>query len=126
MIGRELDRYLPFLATTKVLVAAVPAVSAASRPRPSRSTIAVALALQEAATNDLASAWRPTPASAWTGKRSMRCWPTASGFVDAAPRRVEAFVRQVEAMVADHPDAARYRPEQSSAMLGKPLGESPP
>jgi adenylosuccinate lyase len=33
------------------------------------------------------------------------------GFVGTAPRQVTAFVRQVESIAADHPDAARYRPE---------------
>jgi adenylosuccinate lyase len=33
------------------------------------------------------------------------------GFVGAAPHQVAAFVRQVEPIVASHPEAARYRPE---------------
>jgi adenylosuccinate lyase len=33
------------------------------------------------------------------------------GFVGTAPHQVASFVGQVEAIVAEHPDAARYRPE---------------
>jgi adenylosuccinate lyase len=32
-------------------------------------------------------------------------------FVGTALHQVDAFCRQVEAIVADHPEAARYRPE---------------
>jgi adenylosuccinate lyase len=34
-----------------------------------------------------------------------------AGFVGTAVHQVDAFCRRVDAIVADHPEAARYRPE---------------
>jgi adenylosuccinate lyase len=67
VIERELDRYLPFLATTKVLMAAVRAGVGRERPtRPSRSTPSPwrsPCARRGAPTTTCSTAWPPTPAS---------------------------------------------------------------
>jgi len=114
VIERELDRYLPFLATTKVLVAAVRGGVGREQAHEAikEHAVAVALALREgAATNDLAERLAADARLGLDREAIDAVLADRSGFVGAAPRQVEAFVRQVEAMVADHPDAARYRPE---------------
>ena len=113
VVQRELDRYLPFLTTTKVLMAAVRQGSAASRrTRRSRST--------------------PSPSPSRCG----RAWPRTTcfdrlaadprlglseeqlaglvaepiEFTGAARDQVAAVVRRVEEVVATDPEAAAYRP----------------
>ena len=88
-------------------------MSAASRPtRPSRSTRSPSPSpCGRAATNDLAERLAADARLGLDREAIDAVLADRSGFVGAAPRQVEAFVRQVEAMVADHPDAARYRPE---------------
>jgi adenylosuccinate lyase len=114
VIERELDRYLPFLATTKVLVAAVRAGVGREQAHEAikEHAVAVALALREgAATNDLAERLAADDRLGLDRVAIDAVLADRSGFVGAAPRQVEVFVRQVEPIVADHPDAARYGPE---------------
>jgi len=114
VIERELDRYLPFLATTKVLVAAVRAGVGREQAHEAikQHAVAVALALREgAAANDLAERLADDDRLGLDREAIDAVLADAAGFVGAAPGQVEAFVRQVEPIVADHPDAARYGPE---------------
>jgi adenylosuccinate lyase len=114
VIGRELDRYLPFLATTKVLMAAVGRGVGRELAHEAikQHAVAVALALREgAAGNDLAdrlAADERLGLDRATIDEVLADWV---GFVGAAPHQVESFVGQVEPIVAGHPEAARYRPE---------------
>jgi adenylosuccinate lyase len=114
VIERELDRYLPFLATTKVLTAAVRRGVGREQAHEAikQHAVAVALALREgAAGNDLAdrlAADERLGLDRATIDEVLADWV---GFVGAAPHQVESFVRQVEPIVAGHPEAARYRPE---------------
>jgi adenylosuccinate lyase len=74
--------------------------------------VAVALARREGAPgNDLADRLAADPRLGLDRATIDAVLADRSGFAGAAPRQVEAFVRQVEAVAADHPDAARYRPE---------------
>jgi adenylosuccinate lyase len=114
VIARELDRYLPFLATTKVLMAAVR--SGVGREQAHEAirdnAVAVALALREGAgDNDLAERLSGDPRLGLDWAAIDAVLADRAGFVGTAPRQVEAFCRRVEAVVADHPEAARYRPE---------------
>jgi adenylosuccinate lyase len=114
VVQRELDRYLPFLATTKVLVAAV-------RRGVGRETVhevikehavAVALEMREKGTadNDLLARLaaddrlRLSP----DGVAALIAEPLS--FTGAAVDQVMAVVARIERLVADHPAAARYRP----------------
>jgi adenylosuccinate lyase len=114
VIERELDRYLPFLATTKVLMAAVRRGVGREQAHEAikQHAVAVALALREgAASNDLAdrlAADERLGLDRATIDQVLADWV---GFVGAAPHQVESFVRQVGPIVAGHPEAARYRPE---------------
>jgi adenylosuccinate lyase len=114
VIQRELDRYLPFLATTKVLMASVRAGVGRETAHEAikEHAVAVALAMREqgAEHNDLAERLGGddrVPLDA-DGVRALLADPL--GFVGDAPAQVDAFVARVDDVVARHPEAARYRP----------------
>ncbi len=114
VIGRELDRYLPFLATTKVLLAAVRAGVGREQAHEAvkEHAVAVALAQREgAAGNDLAERLAADGRLGLDRGALDAVLADPAGFAGAAPHQVEEFVRRVEAIAAEHPDAARYRPE---------------
>ena len=114
VVERELDRYLPFLATTKVLMAAVRRGVGREQAHEAIKTHAVdvALALRAgAAANDLADRLAADERLGLDRAAVDAILADRVGFVGTAPHQVASFVGQVEAIVAQHPDAARYRPE---------------
>jgi len=115
VIARELERYLPFLTTTKVLMGAVRAGVGreVAHEAIKEHAVAVALGMREhgAADNDLldrlaADDRLPLDRAALTDLVGA---PLT--FVGTAVAQVDAFVAQVADVVASHPEAARYRPE---------------
>ncbi|MDD9368677.1 MAG: adenylosuccinate lyase [Acidimicrobiales bacterium] len=114
VIERELDRYLPFLATTKVLMAAVRNGVGREQAHEAikQHAVAVALALREGAdANDLAERLAADERLGLDRATIDAVLDDRVGFVGTAPHQVATFVHQVEAIAAEHPDAARYRPE---------------
>jgi adenylosuccinate lyase len=114
VIARELDRYLPFLATTKVLVAAVRAGVGREQAHEAIGShaVAVALALREGqAGNDLVDRLAADDRLGLDRPTLDAVLADRVGFVGTAPHQVATFVRQVEDVVVEHPEAARYRPE---------------
>jgi adenylosuccinate lyase len=114
VVERELDRYLPFLATTKVLMAAVRRGVGREQAHEAIKTHAVdvALALREgAAANDLADRLAADERLGLDRAALDAILADRVGFVGTAPHQVASLFGQVEAIVAEHPDAARYRPE---------------
>lgn len=114
VISRELDRFLPFLGTTKVLMASVKAGAGreAAHEAIKEHAVAVALAMREQgiADNDLmarlaADARIPLDRAALD---ALLGEPLS--FVGAATTQVAAFQGQVAALVDQHPGAAAYRP----------------
>jgi adenylosuccinate lyase len=114
VMDRELDRYLPFLATTRILVAAVQrGVGREVAHETIKShAVAVALAMREEGrvANDLldrlaADDRLPLDRAALDG---LLADPAA--FVGAAPAQVTAFSRSVAAWRERFPAAADYRP----------------
>jgi adenylosuccinate lyase len=114
VIARELDRFLPFLATTKVLVGAV-------RKGVGRETahevikehaIAVALAMREkgAPDNDLFDRLAADERLQLSRGDIEALVADRAGFVGAAPSQVRAVADRVAAIVAAHPEAAAYAP----------------
>jgi adenylosuccinate lyase len=112
---RELDRYLPFLATTKVLMAAV-------RHGVGRETaheaikehaVAVALRMREegAERNDLFDRLADDPRLSLTRDDLDALVAEPIRFTGAAVEQVQEVVRRVEAVVARYPEAAAYSPE---------------
>ena len=114
VIERELERYLPFLATTKVLMAAVRAGVGRELAHEAiqEHAMAVAQGLREgAAENDLADRLAADGRLGLDRAAIEAVLADRAGFVGTAVHQVDGFCRQVEAIVADHPEAARYRPE---------------
>lgn len=114
IVQRELDHYLPFLATTKILMAAVRAGVGRETAHEAikESAVAAALALRETGSgeNDLldriaADARIPLDRSALEALLA-----DGMSFTGAAAEQVASVMRQVETVVADHPNAANYTP----------------
>ncbi len=115
VVERELGRYLPFLATTKVLMAAVRAGVGreAAHEVIREHAVAVALAMREQGTdrNDLLERLGTDTRLGLGVQQVESVVGEPLEFAGNAPRQVEAFVRRVEKIVASDPEAASYRPE---------------
>jgi adenylosuccinate lyase len=113
VIGRELDRYLPFLATTKVLIAAVRAGMGreAAHELIKEHAVAAALAMRErGAEPDLAGRLAADPRLPLDRAAIEAALADKQAFVGAAGDQVDAVVADVETLVARYPDAAGYAP----------------
>ena len=113
VLERELERYLPFLATTKVLVAAVRAgvgrETAHSVIR--EHAVAVALAMREGgADNDLVARLADDPRLPLDRAALDALIADRQPFTGLAGEQVATVVAAAAAVVARHPDAARYTP----------------
>jgi adenylosuccinate lyase len=116
VVERELRRYLPFLTTTKVLMAAVRrgVGREVAHEVIKEHAVAVALAMREKGidANDLLER---LAADERLGLDEMAIRAVVSDpldFVGAAPAQVAAFVAQVDALVAADPVAAAYEPAE--------------
>ncbi len=114
VIARELDRYLPFLATTKILVGAVRrGVGRELAHEVIREhAVAVALAMREkgVADNDLFDRLAADGRLGLSRAEIDALVADRASFVGAAPAQVRAVADKVAAVVAQRPDAARYTP----------------
>ena len=113
VVQRELDRYLPFLATTKVLMAAV---RSGGRPRGRARGDQGARRRRRA--RDARGPHRQRPAR--PARRRPAARPDRAAidalvaepiaFTGAAVAQTQAVVRRVDDVVARHPEAAAYSP----------------
>jgi adenylosuccinate lyase len=114
VIDRELDRYLPFLATTKILMASV-------RGGVGRETahevikehaVSVALALREqvSAENDLLERLASDGRLGLTLAELQALISEPLAFTGAAGQQVAAVVERVNVIAQAHPNAADYHP----------------
>ncbi len=114
-IERELARQLPFLATTKVLLAAVRAGVGREEAHHviGEHAVAVARAVRtgEAEPDELFRRLAADDRLPLSRDQLDDLVADPAEFVGTAGEQVAAFVRRAEALVAAHPDAARYRPE---------------
>ena len=120
VIERENQRYLPFLATTKVLMAAVRAgVGRESAHEAIKEhAVAVALSMREGGENDLINRLTsderisrgPDGSVALSAADIESAIANPLDLVGLAPSQVGAFVAEVEQLVAADPGAAAYRP----------------
>jgi adenylosuccinate lyase len=114
VIARELDRFLPFLATTKILVAAVRrgVGREAAHEVIKEHAVAVALAMREQGTagNDLFDRLAADGRLRLSRSEIDALVADRAAFVGAAPAQVAAIADRVAAIVAEHPDAAKYSP----------------
>ncbi|HZN71708.1 MAG TPA: adenylosuccinate lyase, partial [Micromonosporaceae bacterium] len=115
VIARELDRYLPFLATTRVLVAAVrKGVGRETAHEAIREhAVAVALAMREKAAteNDLFDRLATDPRLGLTHAEIDELVADRAAFAGAASAQVEAVAARIASVVQGHPEAAGYAPE---------------
>jgi adenylosuccinate lyase len=115
VIERELRRYLPFLATTKVLMAAVRAGKGRERAHEAikEHAVAVALAMRERGLeqNDLTTRLASDPRIGLDASALEKAFANPLDFAGAAPEQTQQFVRAVEPIAKRHPAAADYQPE---------------
>ena len=113
VIQRELDRYLPFLATTKVLIAAVRAGMGreAAHEVIKEHAVAVALAMRErGAEPDLIDRLAADPRLPLDRAALDAALADQASFTGAAGEQVDRVVAAVVDVVDSYPEAARYTP----------------
>ncbi len=113
VIQRELDRYLPFLATTKVLMAAVRAGVGreVAHQAIKQAAVGVALDMREGQShNDVFDRLAADPRLGLTRGQIDALVAEPIEFTGAAIAQTQAVVRRVAELVARHPDAAAYTP----------------
>jgi adenylosuccinate lyase len=114
VIARELDRFLPFLATTKILVGAVRkgVGREAAHEVIKEHSVAVALAMREkgAADNDLFDRLAADERLGLSRAEIETLVASPAGFVGAAPAQVASIASRVSALVKRHPQAVDYAP----------------
>jgi len=113
VIQRELDRYLPFLATTKVLIAAVRAGMGreAAHEVIKEHAVAVALAMRErGAEPDLLDRLAADPRLPLDRAALEAALADKASFTGAAGDQVDRVVAAVGELAAAHPAAAAYHP----------------
>jgi adenylosuccinate lyase len=114
VVARELDRYLPFLATTKVLVAAVRrgVGREVAHEAIKEHAIAVALAMREKAVadNDLFDRLAADARLGLSRAEIDSLVADRAAFVGAASAQIEAVAARVADVVAQYPDASTYLP----------------
>jgi adenylosuccinate lyase len=112
VIARELDRYLPFLATTSVLMAAVRAGVGRETAHEviKEHAVAVALAMRERgqAENDLLALLAADPRLGLDPGALSLGDPLS--YTGAACDQVDDVIARVDELVKAHPDAATYTP----------------
>ncbi len=115
VIGRELDRYLPFLASTKILIAAVRAGMGreAAHEVIKEHAVAVALAMRErGAEPDLLDRLAADPRLPLDRAALDAALADRGSFTGAAGSQVDRVVAEVEELVDANPGAAGYAPAE--------------
>ena len=113
VIQRELDRYLPFLATTKVLMAAVRngVGREAAHEAIKEAAVGVALEMRKgAANNDVLARLAADPRLGLTAEQLVGLVAEPITFTGAAVAQTEAVVRRVAEVTARFPETTAYAP----------------
>jgi len=113
VVQRELDRYLPFLATTKVLMAAVRQGVGRETAHEAIKKAAVGVALdmrQGQSVNDVFERLAADPALGMDEEQLRALVAEPIAFTGAAVQQVDAVVRRVEDVARRHPTDVAYRP----------------
>lgn len=112
VVERELERYLPFLATTRVLVAAVRAGVGREQAHEAirEHAVAVALAMREEGRvdNDLVARLAADDRLPLDRAELDALLADRDAFTGAAGAQVDSFADRVAALVETHPEAAAY------------------
>jgi adenylosuccinate lyase len=114
VVQRELDRYLPFLTTTKVLTAAVRRgvgrEVAHEAIREHAVTVALQMREKGSERNDLLDRLAADDRLGLTAADLEALVAEPLTFTGAAMSQVDSVVQRIEQLVAANPEAARYRP----------------
>lgn len=113
MIDRELERYLPFLATTRILMAAVRAGVGRETAHEviKENAVAVALNMREnGGEQDLIERLAADDRLPMTAEDLAAALADRHVFVGAAASQVDRVLARVAELVARHPEAADYSP----------------
>ncbi|MFP7664304.1 MAG: adenylosuccinate lyase [Corynebacterium pyruviciproducens] len=113
MINRELERYLPFLATTRILMAAVRAGVGRETAHEiiKENAVAVALNMREnGGDQDLVDRLADDPRLPLDRAALDAALADKHAFIGAAGSQINRVVDQVNRLVEEHPDAASYTP----------------
>jgi len=114
VVQRDLDRYLPFLTTTKVLMAAVRrgVGREVAHEAIKEHAVSVALEMREkgAERNDLFERLAADERLGLTSADLAALVAEPLSFTGAAVSQVDEVVRRIEELVAANPEAAAYRP----------------
>ncbi|WP_433448937.1 adenylosuccinate lyase [Streptomyces sp. CA-142005] len=114
VVARELDRYLPFLATTKVLMGAVRAGVGreVAHEAIKENAVATALAMREqgAERNDLLDKLTADDRLPLDRDQLAALMADKLSFTGAAADQVGVVVGRIEEIVKQHPEAAGYTP----------------
>ncbi|ATY15508.1 adenylosuccinate lyase [Amycolatopsis sp. AA4] len=114
VVERELDRYLPFLATTKVLMASVRrgVGREAAHEAIKENAVGVALAMRERGVeNDLLDRFAADDRIPLDRAELDELLADRISFTGVAPRQVEEVAARVEDVLKRFPDAAAYAPQ---------------
>jgi adenylosuccinate lyase len=114
VISRELDRYLPFLATTKVLVAATRrgVGREVAHEAIKEHAVGVALSMREKGSpeNDLFDRLAGDSRLGLTRAEIDSLVADRAGFTGAAHAQVRAVADRIAEIAAQHPEAVTYTP----------------
>ena len=113
VIGRELDRYLPFLATTKFLMALVKAGVGreVAHEIVKEHAVAAALAMRSNEGDSDVVSRLAADERVPLGEAELRAaLGSPLSFIGAARQQVESFVARVTELVEQHREAASYTP----------------
>jgi adenylosuccinate lyase len=114
VIDRELRRYLPFLATTKILVAAVKAGVGRETAHEAikEHAVAAALAMRDSGCddNDLIQRLAADDRIPMDAQTLQSAIGDPHQFIGNAPAQVRNVVAKIEAITNQNPEAAAYRP----------------
>ena len=113
MIARELERYLPFLATTRILMAAVRAGVGREEAHEVIKEHAVAVALnmrENGGGQDLIERLAADPRLPMSKEDLDAALADRHAFVGAAESQVDRVLARIQAKVDEHPEAATYTP----------------
>ena len=113
MINRELDRYLPFLATTRILMAAVRAGVGRETAHEVIKENAVAMALdmrEHGAEQNLIERLADDERLPLDRAQLEEALADRHAFIGAAESQVDRVLARIDALVQKYPDAADYRP----------------
>ncbi len=113
MINRELERYLPFLATTRILMAAVRAGVGRETAHEviKENAVAVALNMREnGAEQDLVARLAADERLPLSAEDLEAALADKHAFIGAAESQVNQVLTRIKALVDQHPGAANYTP----------------